>query len=233
MSWLEKQEQGSSVSGASGGVARPADQRSASTTAAAGQMEAISSQLSQAYPSMPQAEMLQRLQSIYRPPAPPATALPAAASAAAAPMARSASAGRGAPSGRGMINTPGELVSHDHECTAGTIVMVMFKPRKQVPPKQPDPQPQPQPQPQYTVDPTLEQFGYVEPPAAGSGFMDRYRYINRVNPNALMQLGAGIMAGNIAGGFSVPVRKCSRVSNSSARPSWRSSAIRSSRRTGT
>ena len=52
------------------------------------------------------------------------------------------------------------------------------------------------------VDPNAAQFGYVEPPPAGSGFMDQYRYINQTSPDALMQLGAGMIAGDVAGGFS-------------------------------
>ena len=73
-----------------------------------GQMEAIASQLSQGFPSMPQAEMLQRLQSIYRPPPAPAPALGPAVPTASAARGRVPIPGDRGYQG-GMINSLGDF----------------------------------------------------------------------------------------------------------------------------
>ena len=56
--------------------------------------------------------------------------------------------------------------------------------------------------PEQSADPYADLYGYVTPPGKDAGFLDQMKYINRTSPGAFMQLGAGLMAGNTAGGIS-------------------------------
>ena len=59
--------------------------------------------------------------------------------------------------------------------------------------------------PEQPADPYADLYGYVQPPADTSGFggfLNQLKYINKTSPETLMQLGAGLMAGDTAGGLS-------------------------------
>ena len=58
--------------------------------------------------------------------------------------------------------------------------------------------------PEQPADPYADLYGYVQPPETTGfgGFLDQLKYINRTSPGAFMQLGAGLMAGDPAGGIS-------------------------------
>ena len=60
------------------------------------------------------------------------------------------------------------------------------------------------PTPEQPADPYADLYGYVTPPETTGfrGFLDQMKYINRTSPGAFMSLGAGLMAGDTAGGIS-------------------------------
>ena len=56
--------------------------------------------------------------------------------------------------------------------------------------------------PEQPADPYADLYGYVTPPGKDAGFWEQAKYINRTSPEVFMQLGAGLMAGDTAGGLS-------------------------------